>query len=197
VFADLLALPTEMPPPADPRQKRELILAALVRQFEALARQQPLLLVCEDAHWIDQTSLELLERIAERVPKLSVLMVITFRPEFEPPWTGQAQVTALTLSRLGQRDTTALVESLTGGKTLPAEILERIVERTDGIPLFVEEMTKTVIEGGLCGRKTGVTPRRFTVAAGDPVQPAGLADGSPRPARASEGSSADRSSDRS
>jgi len=100
--------------------KRELILNALWRQFEGLARQQPVLLVFEDAQWIDQTSLELLERVADRVPRLPVLMAITFRPEFEPPWTGQAQVTALTLSRLGQRDTTTLVERLTGGKELPA-----------------------------------------------------------------------------
>ena len=82
-------------------------------------------------------------------------MVITFRPEFEPPWTGQAQVTALTLSRLGQRDTATLVESLAGGKTLPAEILDRIVERTDGIPLFIEELTKTLLEGGLLREEDG------------------------------------------
>ncbi len=154
-FADLLGLPTATPPPTDPRQKRELILAALVRQLDGLARRQPVLLVCEDAHWIDSTSLELLERIAERAPHLSALMVITFRPEFQPPWTGQAQVTALTLSRLGQRDTTALVESLAGGKTLPAEILDRIVERTDGIPLFIEELTKTLLEGGLLREEDG------------------------------------------
>jgi class 3 adenylate cyclase len=155
VFADLLGLPTEVPLPIDPRQKRELTLGALVRQFEALARQRPLLLVCEDAHWIDQTSLELLERIAERVPKLPVFMAITFRPEFEPPWTGQSQVTALTLSRLGQRDTTVLVERLAGRNKLPAEILDRIVERTDGIPLFIEELTKTLLEGCLLREEDG------------------------------------------
>jgi len=86
---------------------------------------------------------------AERVPNLPVLMVVTFRPEFEPPWTGQAQVTSLTLSRLGQRDTAILVERLTEGKMLPAEITDRIVVRTDGIPLFIEELTKTLLEGGL------------------------------------------------
>jgi predicted ATPase len=155
VFTDLLGLPTETPQPTDPRQKRELILAALVRQFEGLARRQPVLLVFEDAYWIDQTSLELLERVAERVPNLPVLIVITFRPEFEPPWRGQAQVTALTLSRLGQRDTTTLVEKLAGGKTLAAEIIDRIVERTDGIPLFIEELTKTLLEGGLLREEDG------------------------------------------
>jgi predicted ATPase len=155
VFDDLLGLPTEEASPTDPRQKRELILAALIRQFRGLARQQPVLLVFEDAHWIDSSSLELLERIAERVPPLSALMVITFRPEFEPPWTGQAQVTALTISRLGQRDTSRLIAQLTGGKALPPEILERIVERTDGIPLFIEELTKTLLEGDLLREEDG------------------------------------------
>jgi class 3 adenylate cyclase/tetratricopeptide (TPR) repeat protein len=149
VFADLLGLPASASLPSDPRQKRELTLAALVRQLEGLARQQPVLLVFEDAQWADQTSLELLERAAERVPNLPVLMVITFRPEFDPPWTGQAQVTALTLSRLGQRDTASLIQRLTESKALPSEITERIVERTDGIPLFIEELTKTLLEGGL------------------------------------------------
>jgi class 3 adenylate cyclase/tetratricopeptide (TPR) repeat protein len=155
IFAELLGLPSEQALPADPRQKRELILDALIAQFEGLARRQPVLLVFEDAQWIDQTSLELLERAADRVPGLPVLMVITFRPEFEPPWTGQAQVTALTLSRLGQRDTTRLVERLTGGKQLPVEITERIVERTDGIPLFIEELTKSLLEGGLLREEDG------------------------------------------
>jgi len=149
LFADLLGLPIDAPMQGDPRLKRELTLAALVRQLEGLARQQPVLLVFEDAQWADQSSLELLERAAERVPNLPVLMVITFRPEFEPPWTGQAQVTSLTLSRLGQRDTASLVERLAEGKTLPSDITDRIIERTDGIPLFIEELTKTLLEGGL------------------------------------------------
>jgi tetratricopeptide (TPR) repeat protein len=149
LLADLLGLPTEAPLPTDPRHKRELTLSALIRQLEGLARQQPVLFVFEDAQWVDQTSLELLERAAQRGLNLPVLMVITFRPEFEPPWTGQAQATSLTLSRLGQRDTATLVKGLTEGKPLPAEITGRIVERTDGIPLFVEELTKTLLEGGL------------------------------------------------
>src|SRR5215469_7110705 len=155
IFAELLGLPIAQTLPADPRQKRELILDALIAQFEGLARRQPVLLVFEDAQWIDQTSLELLERTADRVPRLPALMVITFRPEFEPPWTGHPQVTALTLSRLGQRDTTTLVECLTGGKELPAGITDRIVERTDGIPLFVEELTKSLLEGGLLRDEDG------------------------------------------
>src|SRR5262249_17226034 len=155
IFAELLGLPIEQTLPADPRQKRELILDALIAQFEGLAHREPALLVFEDAQWTDQTSLELLERAADRVPGLPVLMVITFHPEFAPPWTGQAQVTALTLSRLGQWDTTTLVDRLTGGKQLPTEIIERVVERTDGIPLFVEELTKSLLEGGLLREEDG------------------------------------------
>ena len=101
VFADLLGLPTEGRYPAaptDPRQRRELTLAALVRQLEGLALHRPLLFVLEDAHWIDLTSLELLELIAERVRRVPVLMIVTYRPEFAPPWIGGAQVTSLTLS---------------------------------------------------------------------------------------------------
>ena len=107
VFADLLGVPTEgryPPPPTDPRERRELILSALVGQLDALARHRPVLFVFEDAHWINSTSLELLERVAERVRRLPVLMIVTYRPEFEPPWTGGAQVTSLTLSRLGRRE---------------------------------------------------------------------------------------------
>jgi class 3 adenylate cyclase/tetratricopeptide (TPR) repeat protein len=158
VIADLLAVPTgeRYPPlPDDPRQKRERIFAALVRQLETLAEHRPVLFLFEDAHWIDSTSLELLDRIAERVRRLPMLMVVTFRPEFEPLWTGQAQVTSLTLSRLGKRDTKELVGRVAGGKTLPVEILDRIIEHTDGIPLCIEELTKSLLEGGLLREENG------------------------------------------
>ncbi len=197
VFADLLALPTGAPLPTDPRQKRELTLGALVRQFEALARQQPLLLVCEDAHWIDQTSLELLERLAERVPNLPVLMMITFRPEFEPPWTGQAQVTALTLSRLGQRDTSALVESLTGGKTLPAEILRADRRAHRWHPALYRGADEIINGRRLAARGRGTLCARWPAAVpSDPIKPAGLADGAPGPIRTGKRGSADRRGDR-
>jgi class 3 adenylate cyclase/tetratricopeptide (TPR) repeat protein len=151
-FVDLLGLATDgrhPPPPADPRQRRELILGALVEQFERLARHRPVLFIFEDAHWADSTSLELLERVAERVRRLPVLLILTHRPDFEPPWTGESQVTSLTLSRLGRRESAALSERVAGGKALPMEILDRVVEHTDGIPLFIEELTKTLLEGGL------------------------------------------------
>ena len=128
---------------------------ALVRQLESLAQRRPMLFLFEDAHWSDSTSLELLERLAERVRRLPVLVVVTFRPEFEPPWTGQAAVTSLTLSRLGQRATKALAGGVAGGKTLPAEILDRIIEHTDGIPLCIEELTKTLLEGTLLREADG------------------------------------------
>ena len=114
-----------------------------------------MLFLFEDAHWSDSTSLELLDRIAERVRRLPVLMVVTFRPEFEPPWTGQAGVTSVTLSRLGQRETKALIGRVAGGKTLPVEILDRIVEHTDGIPLCIEELTRTLLEGTLLREEKG------------------------------------------
>jgi predicted ATPase len=126
-----------------------LTLAALLDQLQMLSRQRPVLMMFEDAHWADATSIELLDHAVERARQLPVLIVISFRPEFVPPWIGQADVTSMGLSRLGQRETTALVDRVTGGKALPAEILDRIVKRTDGIPLFVEELTKTLLESGL------------------------------------------------
>src|SRR6266851_923566 len=105
--------------------------------------------VAEDAHWIDPTSRELLDLIVERVRGLPVLLIVTFRPEFQPPWTGQPQVSMVALNRLDRRDRTVLVEQIAGGKTLPDEVVAQIAERTDGVPLFVEELTKSVLESGL------------------------------------------------
>jgi class 3 adenylate cyclase len=157
-FADLLGLATEgryPPPPTDPRQRRELILAALVGQLERLARRRPVLFIFEDAHWADSTSFELLGRVAERVRRLPVLLILTHRQDFEPPWTGESQVTSLTLSRLGRRESAALTERAAGGKALPTEILDRVVEHTDGIPLFIEELTKTLLESGVLKEEDG------------------------------------------
>jgi predicted ATPase len=124
-------------------------LAELLNQLEILSQQRAVLMMFEDVHWADSTSLELLDRAVERARHLPVMILITFRPEFTPPWVGQAHVTSMGLSRLAQRETTALVDRLTGGKALPAEILDQIVQRTDGIPLFVEELTKTLLESTL------------------------------------------------
>jgi class 3 adenylate cyclase/tetratricopeptide (TPR) repeat protein len=151
LFADLLGLPVETrypPLPADPQRKRERLLAALVDGLEGLARAQPVLMVCEDVHWIDPTSLTVLKLIVERVPRISVLLIITFRPEFSPPWAGQARVTSLAMNRLEPRESTLLMGRVAGGKALPDQLVARILERTDGIPLFIEELTKALIESG-------------------------------------------------
>ena len=105
-------------------------------------------MVFEDAHWSDPTSRELVELTVERVRSLPVLLIVTFRPEFQPPWTGQPQVSMLTLNRLDGRDRTALVAQIAGGKALPDEVVAQIADRTDGVPLFVEELTKSVLESG-------------------------------------------------
>src|SRR6202011_2197836 len=136
-------------PSLSPQRKKERTLEALIRQLEGLARRQPVLLVFEDAHWIDPTSRELLAPAVDRSRGLPMLLIITFRPEFQPPWTGQPQVTMLALNRLDRRDRTALVAQLASGKELPNEIVDQIVDRTDGVPLFVEELTKSILESGL------------------------------------------------
>jgi predicted ATPase len=150
-LADLLALPASQLHPLpnlSPQRKKQRTLEALLRQLEGLARQQPVVVVFEDAHWIDPTSRELLDLTIERVRSLPVLLLVTFRPEFQPPWIGQPQVTMLALNRLDRRDRNALVEQIAGGKVLPGEVVAQIAERTDGVPLFVEELTKSVLESG-------------------------------------------------
>ena len=152
LIADLLSLPASERHPLpnlSPQHKKERTLEALIRQLEGLARQQPVVMVFEDAHWIDPTSLELLDLAVERVRSLPVLLIATFRPEFWPPWIGQPQVTMLTLNRLDRRDRTALVAQIAGGRTLPDEVVDQIVDRTDGVPLFIEELTKSVLESGV------------------------------------------------
>ena len=103
-------------------------------------------MIFEDAHWIDPTSLEAVGRAADRIRTLGLLLIVTHRPEFEPPWIGQPHVTALTLNRLGEREIAAMIDRLTGNKLLPANIRQDIIERTDGIPLFAEEITKAALE---------------------------------------------------
>ena len=136
-------------PNLSPQRKKERTLAALTRKLEGLARQQPVIMVFEDAQWSDPTSQELLDLIIERVRSLPVLLIVTFRPEFEPQWTGQPRVTMLALNRLDWRDRTVLVAQLAGGKALPDGVVKQIADRTDDIPLFVEELTKSVLESGV------------------------------------------------
>ena len=151
LFAEMLSLPNDGRYPAldlTPQQRRQRMLEALASQVAALSSQNPLLMIFEDAHWADPTSLELFSRIVDKVPTLRVLLIVTFRPEFDPPWIGRPYVTALTLNRLAEREISAMIDRVVGNKPLPANIRQDIIERTDGIPLFVEEMTKAVLEAG-------------------------------------------------
>jgi class 3 adenylate cyclase/tetratricopeptide (TPR) repeat protein len=152
LFAVLLSIPfgERYPPLAlSPAQQRRRTLAALLDRFEGLARQQPILLSFEDLQWADATSLELLDLTVERVRQLPVLALFTFRPEFEPPWVGLRNVGTLTLARLDHDDVENMVTRVTGGRVLPVEVMKQIVAKTDGNPLFVEELTKTVLEAGI------------------------------------------------
>jgi class 3 adenylate cyclase len=152
LIAALLSIPaTPRYPPVTltPEARKVRTFDALLDQVVGLAERRPLLMVLEDAHWIDPTSVELFGLIIHRIQRLPVLLLITFRPEFSSPWTGYAHVVSLTLSRLGQRQGAQMVKRLTGGKALPAEVLQQILLKTDGVPLFVEELTKMVLESGL------------------------------------------------
>jgi predicted ATPase len=139
VLADLLSLPASERHPLpnlSPQRKKDLTLEALLRQLEGLARQQPVVMVFEDVHWIDHTSRELLDLFVERVRSLPVLLIVTYRPEFQPSWTGQPQVSMMSLNRLDRRDRTTLVTQIAGGKALPADVIDQIGDRTDGVPLL-------------------------------------------------------------
>jgi class 3 adenylate cyclase/predicted ATPase len=165
LFSEMLALPNDGRYPAldlTPQQRRQKTLDALVVQIEALAHSNPVLMLFEDAHWSDPTSLEVLGRVVDRIGSLGVLLIVTFRPEFEPPWIGRPHVTSLSIGQLAPRDIGAMIDRIVGNKVLPANIRRDIIERTDGIPLFVEEMTKAVLEA------EGETEAQRTVAAAPP-----------------------------
>ncbi len=150
LLAEMLSLPNDGRYPAlelTPQERRQKTMEALGSQMEALARQNPVLMIFEDAHWTDPTSLELFGQTVDRIANLRVLLIVTFRPEFAPPWIGRPHVTSLTINRLAQRDVDAMIDRVVGNKSLLASIRQDIIERTDGIPLFVEEMTKAVLEG--------------------------------------------------
>src|SRR5262249_15964716 len=129
-----------------PQQRRQKTLEALTVQMEALSQQNSVLMIFEDAHWADPTSQEAFGRAVDRIRTLRALLLVTFRPEFEPPWIGQPHVTALTINRRTGCEVSAMVGRVVGNKRLPASVRQDIIERTDGIPLFVEEMTKAVLE---------------------------------------------------
>jgi predicted ATPase/class 3 adenylate cyclase len=149
LLVEMLSLPNDGRYPAldlSPQQRRQRTLDALVLQVMSLSRQNPVLMILEDAHWSDPTSVELFGRFVDRIRTLRALLIVTFRPEFEPPWIGQPHTTALTIRRLTRRDIDAIIDRVDGNKHLSPNIRQDIIERTDGIPLFVEEMTKAVLE---------------------------------------------------
>ena len=149
LLSEMLSLPNDGRYPAlelTPQQRRQKTLEALFAQVEAFAHKNPVLMIFEDAHWADATSLEAFGRAVPRIASLPVLLLVTFRPEFDPPWIGQSQVTALTINRLTRREVKAMIDRVAGNKPLLADIRQDIIERTDGIPLFVEEVTKAVLE---------------------------------------------------
>jgi predicted ATPase len=149
LFSEMLSLPNDGRYPAlelAPQERRQKTLEALTSQLAVLACLQPVLMIFEDAHWADPTSLEVLGRTVDRIKTFPALMIVTFRPEFNAPWVGQSHVMSLMLNRLGRREAAGIIEGLIGNKNLPADVMAEIVERTDGIPLFVEEMTKAMLE---------------------------------------------------
>src|SRR5262249_5984113 len=140
LFAEMLSLANDGRYPTlemSPQERRQKTMDALTAQMEALSKQNPVLMIFEDAHWADPTSLEAFGRAVDRIRTLGVLLVVTYRPEFEPPWIGRPYVMALTVNRLGEREIAAMIDRVTGNKPLPASIRQDIIERTDGIPLFV------------------------------------------------------------
>jgi class 3 adenylate cyclase/predicted ATPase len=152
LIADMMSVPTDgqyLLPEMSPQRRKEKMLAALLAQLEYLTVQRPLLMVVEDIHWIDPTSLELVGLLVERAPQLRLLVVITTRPEFSSPWPNDAHIGTIGLMRLNRREAVSMMNRVAGGKHLPDEISDQILSRTDGVPLFLEELTKTVLEGGL------------------------------------------------
>jgi DNA-binding winged helix-turn-helix (wHTH) protein/predicted ATPase len=149
LIAEMLSLPNDGRYPAHeltPEQRRQGTLEALTLQMQALARQNPVLMIFEDAHWTDPTSLEAFGRVVDRIVALRMLLIVTFRPEFEPPWVGRPHVTALTINRLTASEVDAMIDRVVGNRLVPVSVRPDIIARSDGIPLFVEEMTKAVLE---------------------------------------------------
>src|SRR5208337_4904531 len=149
LFADMLSLKNDGRYPAielTPPQRRQRTLQALVAQIDVLTGFCPVVMNFEDAHWSDPTSLEALSRIVDRIRTLRALLIVTFRPEFDAPWIGQSHVATLIINRLAQREIGVMIDNVAGERLLPASTQRDVIERSDGVPLFVEEMTKAVLE---------------------------------------------------
>ncbi|SKC81180.1 Tetratricopeptide repeat-containing protein [Burkholderia sp. CF099] len=158
LVAALLSISTEGRYPEldlTPQQYKEKTLSTIIAHVTDRARRQPLLILFEDVHWADPSSLEALDHLVDRIATLPVLLIVTCRPEFVSPWIGRAEVMLLTLNRLQPRQRAEMIGRIAVGKALPKEVTDRIIERTDGIPLFVEELTKTVLESGVLREQNG------------------------------------------
>ncbi len=152
LFAALLSLPLTAdyaPLTVSPEQQKQQTLQALLTILLRIAAQQPVLFVMEDLHWVDPSTLELLSLLVDQGPTARILALLTFRPDFSPPWTGRSHLTQVTLPRLPRRQAAEMTGQVAHGKALPAEVVEQVVAKTDGVPLFVEELTKMVLESGL------------------------------------------------
>jgi len=154
LIVPLLGIPTDgryPPPSADlaPQQQKANAFEVLWQQVLGLAARQPVLMIVEDAHWIDATSIEIFDLVVDRLQDLPIMLIVAFRSDFKPPWVNCEHVTSISLRRLGHDQTISIVERLTEGKKLPPELIDRIAAKTDGVPLFVEELTKTVLESGI------------------------------------------------
>jgi class 3 adenylate cyclase len=151
-----LALPADYAPlTLSPEQQKQRTLHTLVTILLRMAAQQPVLFVMEDLHWVDPSTLEWLSLLVDQGPTARILVLLTFRPDFRPPWTGRSQLTQVTLTRLPRRQAAEMAGRVAHGKTLPAEVMEQVVAKTDGVPLFVEELTKMVLESGLLQERDG------------------------------------------
>jgi TOMM system kinase/cyclase fusion protein len=152
LFATLLSLPLPaayVPLPVSSEQQKQQTLRALLTILLRIAAQQPVLFVMEDLHWVDPSTLELLTLLVDQGPTARILALLTFRPDFSPPWTGRSHLTQVTVTRLPRRQAVEVIRQVADGKALPPEVVEQIVAKTDGVPLFVEELTKMVLESGL------------------------------------------------
>jgi class 3 adenylate cyclase/DNA-binding SARP family transcriptional activator len=157
LIAELLAVPLHGRYPAvdvSPQQKREMTLNTLLDQFDGVTAMSAALIVVEDIHWIDPTSLDLLDRMIARADDRPVLLIVTFRPELQPTWVGQPNVTMLPLSRLGRRDSAGIVGGVARGLAMPRTVVEQVLAHTDGVPLFIEELTRALLESAVLRETT-------------------------------------------
>jgi len=150
-IASILSIPCPDANPAasmTPRRLKDEIIRSLVELMESIARIEPSLMLVEDVHWADPTTLVVLDRLIQRLQETSLLVLITHRPEFPQRWMAYPNVTQVNLSRLNRDQSAAIIAKIAGGKTIPEDLLQQIVDKTDGVPLFVEELTKSILESG-------------------------------------------------